>query len=235
MDDRRRKSMKGRKVLSFLAVACAAIVGLSAQTTVFATSRTTTTEVLGVSRSVDEAINSQVLGARRSGSVAGDNVTTGTITDQNAAKKLLDLEAIARLISKYTGRTVTAEDIAILDSMDIKPVAGTVVSKENPLFVSFTFPSVTKDTKAYVIHYENDEWTIVPTKVSEEIVVGEFVSLSPSAIVVEKNSLKGAVLGASRAISPRTGDGMGLAMYLVIGFLVVLSTVGFVSRKRSKQ
>ena len=215
-----------KRVLALLAVIVVLFSSLAFSVDAGATSRTDTTELTGAARTVEEAA---VLGATRS-TVATDAVTASEITDQNAAKGLLDLELIARILSAYTGREIKASDISILDSMDITPAAGVEVSAKNPLFVTFKFSGITSKTKAYVIHYANNTWEVVPTTVSDETVVGEFTSLSPVAIVLEKNSLKSGVLGANRSKSARTGD----YRYYIVSTVVVLGILGFVFAKKYK-
>ncbi len=215
--------MQKRKFLSIVAAAAMLVSSLVFSTPVYATSVTTTTEVAGAGRTAEEA---QVLGAARS-SVDSNDVTVGTISNKSALDFLKDLAAVARLISAYTGRTVTAADISVVDSMDLSAKPGVDVSEANPLFVSFSFPGVTASTKAYVLHYGNGAWEVVPTTVVDGKVTGKFTSLSPVAIVVEKNTLNSSVLGASR--SPRTGDNR----VIVIGACACLLAVSIiVDRKR---
>lgn len=215
--------MQKRKLLSIVAAAAMLVSSLVFSTPVYATSVTETTEITGAGRTAEEA---QVLGAARS-SVNSNDVTVGTITDKSALDFLKDLAAVAGLISKYTGRNVTAAEISIVDSMDLSAKPGVEVSEANPLFVSFSFPGVTASTKAYVLHYGNGAWEVVPTTVVDGKVTGKFTSLSPVAIVVEKNTLNSSVLGATR--SPRTGDNR----VIVIGACACLLAVSIiVDRKR---
>lgn len=215
--------MQKRKFLSIVAVAAMLISSLAFSTPVIATSPTTTTEVVGAGRTEDEA---QVLGATRS-SVDSTDVTVGMITDKSALDFLKDLAAVARLISSYTGRTVTAADISVVDSMELTAKAGVEVSEANPLFVTFSFPGITASTKAYVLHYSKGAWGVVPTTVVDGKVTGKFNNLSPVAIVVEKNTLNASVLGATR--SPRTGDNR----VIVIGACAcLLAAAVLVDRKR---
>lgn len=226
-----------KKFLSIAAIAAALLVSLSFTTQVFATSVTTSTELVGVTIGPDEPADvatQQVLGARRSG-VVGQDVTLGKIAIQDALDKLSDLELIARAISKYTGRELHAADIAILDSMEVTPAQGLIVSAANPVSLTFSFPGITESTRAYVVHYENGEWVVVPTTIGEGVVTGIFTSLSPVAVAVEKATLKSSVLGANRSKSPRTGDERGFTLAVVAGGIVVLLIVNVIDRKlRSK-
>ena len=224
--------MKKGKLVSVIAALAAIAIFNTAVVPVQATSRTTTTEVVGVGRDADEA--AQVLGTRRS-SVSTDNVTTGKITDNAALEVLKSLQKVAEVVkTAFPDVQTKAEDFSVLDSMEITAVAGTEVSEAKPLFVSFSFPGVTKDTKAYVFHYENKKWVVVPTTVSEGVIVGKFTSLSPVAIVVDKNTLKGSVLGAARATSPRTGDSRLFIIVIAAMCLAIVASANYVFKKKAR-
>ncbi len=192
-----------------------------------AVSRTTTTELGGTGRSVEEAINldPQVLGARRSATTNTQGVTLGEITDPNALAALSNLEIFAKLISDYSHTQVKASELAILDSMEVTPQAGVTISAQSPLYVSFSFPAITAESEVYVLHYGKNGWEIVPGTVVEGKIVGAFSSLSPVAIVAKKNTLNGSVLGANRKTSPRTGDNFWLIIIAGAG-VVAMSAIG---------
>lgn len=205
-----------------------------------AVSRTTTVEITGVSRTADGAGDGQVLGARR-GAEASTGVTASTIVNQEAASKVNNVETVAILVNDYVkavveagavaGQTsntassnvsaveVKATDISVVDAMELKVDAGVEVSAENPLYVSFSVPGVTENTRAWVLHYGVNGWEVVPTTVVDGKVIGMFTSLSPVAIVVDKSTLKGAVLGATRKKSPRTGDNFWLLIIAGAGVI----------------
>ena len=190
-----------------------------------AVSRTTTTELGGIGRSAEEAINvdPQVLGARRDSETQGVNL--GDITDPNALASLSDLTLFGTLISEYTHTEIKASELSVLNSMDVKAPAGVEVSEKNPLYISFSFPAITADSQVFILHYGKAGWEVVPTTVVEGRVVGAFTSLSPVAIVAKKNTLKGAVLGATRKKSPRTGDNFWLLIMAGAGIIAV-SAIG---------
>jgi hypothetical protein len=190
-----------------------------------AVSRTTTTELGGIGRSVEEAINvdPQVLGARRNSETQGVNL--GDITDPNALASLSDLTLFGTLISEYTHTEIKASDLSVLNSMDVKAPAGVEVSEKNPIYISFSFPAITADSQVFILHYGKAGWEVVPTTVVEGRVVGAFTSLSPVAIVAKKNTLKGAVLGANRKKSPRTGDNFWFLIIAGAGIIAV-SAIG---------
>ena len=221
--------MKKKCYLGILSIAIAIIVSMIYSTDVYATSRTTTIETTGIGRTADEAVNAdaQVLGARRN-SANGDGISIGSISDKNAIASLSDLEIFARIISEYKNEEVKASELSILDSMDISEEPGTVVSSENPLFITFSFPGIIDSTEVYVFHYTLGEWRIVPGTVVDGKITGEFSSLSPVAIVAKTSTLKGAVLGSQRAISPRTGENN----HLVIAACLLLICIGFVAGKK---
>ncbi|SCY50971.1 hypothetical protein [Butyrivibrio sp. INlla14] len=205
-----------------------------------AVSRTTTVEITGVSRTADGAGDGQVLGARR-GAEASTGVTASTIVNQEAASAVNNVEIVAALVNDYVKAVaeagtaagqasntagsnvstteVKAADISVVDAMELKVDAGVEVSAENPLYVSFSVPGVTENTRAWVLHYGANGWEIVPTTVVDGKVIGMFTSLSPVAIVVDKSTLKGAVLGATRKKSPRTGDNFWLLIIAGAGII----------------
>ena len=187
-----------------------------------AVSRTTTTELGGAGRTMEEAINfdAQVLGARRNTANA-QGITIADITDKNALAALSDLELFAKLISEYTGTTVTAKELTILDSMDVNAKEGVEMSEKNPLYISFSFPAITAKSQVYVLHYGKDGWKIVPGTVVEGKIVGAFSALSPVAIVAKKSTLNGSVLGAGRKTSPRTGDNFWLIVIAGAGVIAI--------------
>ncbi len=223
--------MQKSKVLSIVAAAAMLVSSLVFSTPVYATSVTTTTEVLGAARTAEEA---QVLGAARA-SVESAGVTVGAITEKSALDTLKNTETIANIIvnSVKSGvitsanASVNVEQITIVDSMEVTAKPGVEVSEANPLFVTFSFPGITASTKAYVLHYGKSGWEVVPTTVLDGKVIGKFTSLSPVALVVEKDTLSSSVLGATR--SPRTGDNRAI----VIGACACLLAVSLiVDRKR---
>lgn len=207
-----------------------------------AVSRTTTVEITGVSRTADGAGDGQVLGARR-GAEASTGVTASTIVNQDAAKTISNVETVAALVNEYVKAAVEAgavagqagnttgssasttevktSDVSVVDAMELKVDAGVEVSAENPLYVSFSVPGVTENTRAWVLHFGKNGWEVVPTTVVDGKVIGMFTSLSPVAIVVDKSTLKGAVLGATRKKSPRTGDNFWLLIIAGAGIISV--------------
>lgn len=209
--------MKSIKVLSIAAVAAVLVSTLAFSSEVYATSRTTTLEVAGAARTTTQpSQGAQVLGETREG-VVTEEVTVSQITNQEAKAVLNDMNAVADIVAS-SGVEVAQNNLTILDSMEITPKAGVVVSEANPLFVSFSFPGVTAKTRAFVFHFVNGKWVVVPTKIENGLIVGKFTSFSPVAVVVDKTTLDTSVLGASKATSPRTGD--------VNYWIIALSVVG---------
>lgn len=229
--------MKKKTFLSITAMAVALVTSLMVPTTALATSVTTTTEILGVARSAAEASDPQVLGARRDSSTA-EGVTTSKIKDKEVVTALSTTESVSNIINNViskinaaAGNTAVAEvkseEITVVDTMDITPKAGTVVSEENPLYVTFGFPGLAADSEVFILHYHNGVWELVPNTVSDGQIVAKFTSFSPVAIVVKTNTLKAAVKGAKK--SPRTGDDRYLIL-IACGAAVAL--VGSTSLKK---
>ncbi len=199
-----------------------------------AVSRTETVEVTGVSRTLEGAIDGQVLGARR-GEVISSGVSSSVITNKDANSVISDVNKVAAIINEYlklqsgSANEVKATDISVINAFELKPDNGIAVSKEEPLYVSFGVPSVTANTSAWVLHYGSNGWEVVPTAVVDGKVVGMFTSLSPVSIVVDKSSLNGSVLGAARKKSPRTGDNFWLL--IIAGAGIVAGTAVLLQKK----
>jgi hypothetical protein len=195
-----------------------------------AVSRTTTTEVISVARSLDEILNggAQVLGARRSSDSAADNsvdstaeVRISTIVNATAQAAIATTEVPASIVTEYTKSEVKASELTVLDSMEVSVAEDVVVSKEKPIYLTFSFPGITAKTEAYVLHYGRNGWEVVPTTVLDGMVIGEFTSLSPVAVVVKTSTLKGSVLGSGRKTSPRTGDNFWLIVIAGAGVIAI--------------
>lgn len=219
-----------KKLLSLAAIAAALLVSLTNTTQVSAASRTTTLEIVEIVFGQNEADGQQVLGARREGTVGKDLVVSSAI-DQDAVNKLNDTAYIAALISEAKGSTVEAGNVTVLDSVEVKPAPGIVVSADNPVSITFSFPGVTANSNVYVLHYENGNWVVVPTTVGDGVVTGTFTSLSPIALVADKTSLQAAVLGSNRAVSPRTGEESRFPIAIIAGCLAVLLILAVADRK----
>ena len=218
--------MKKGRFLSVVAAVVMLIASLGYSTPVYATSRTTTGEVLGAARSVQDA---QVLGASRSSDL-GLGLSVEDITDKTVLASLSDLEIFAKLISANTGKTVTAKELSILDKMEVKLAAGTTVSKENPVFIPFSFPAILENSEVYAFHYGKNGWEMVPGTVSDGKIIGEFSELSPVAIVAKTSTLKGGVLGANRSKSARTGDNR---MVYILACAAALGMSGLALKKKA--
>lgn len=227
--------MKRVKVLSIAAIAAVLVSTLTFSSEVYATSRTTTLEVAGAARTTAQPAQAtqgaQVLGDVREG-VINDDVVVEQITNAEAAAVLNDVNAVAEVIAS-TGVSVSTEKVAVLGSMELTAKPGVEVSEKNPLFVSFNFPGVTVNTKAFVCHFVNGKWAVEPTEVKDGLIVGKFTSLSPVAVVVDKTTLDSSVLGASKAKSPRTGDDFAWIIAICAAGAVVSSAVAYKAKKRA--
>ncbi|MCR4902194.1 MAG: hypothetical protein K6A23_04990, partial [Butyrivibrio sp.] len=216
--------------LSIAAIAAVLTIGITFTTPAYAASVTTTTEIEGVGRTEAEAAGGQVLGATRD-SVSTTGVKAGKITDKNAINGLSDLGAVANLINQSAQVNLPAAGISILDSMEITPDAGVEVSEANPLYISFKFPAITANTKAYVLHFGKNGWEVVPSTVSNGLIIAKFTSLSPVAVVVETETLQSSVLGANKAKSPRTGDSRDI---VIVACAVAVLVAGGIVIKNKK-
>ena len=219
-----------------------------------AASRTDTAEVLGATRSREDAGEAAVLGAdRKQNSV---EVATKEITDAKVLADIEDKTILAETINTVIEaankanntngnneevKTVTAADLEVLVSVDVTVPEGTVVSAENPVYITFTVPGITTETKIHVMHYNTaiGVWEEVASEVGNGYVVGEFTSLSPVAIVAEKTSLSAAAntsnKGTGSKTSPRTGDNQ--ILFVVIFAVIAVACVSgtFISIRKEKK
>lgn len=237
-----------KRILTTAAMVVATLTFALGTTSALAASRTDTAEVLGATRSREDAGEAAVLGAdRKQNSV---EVTFGPITDAKALADIEDKTILADTINlvneaaaKATGSTatkLTKDDIEVLAAFDVVIADGTVIDEENPVYVTFTIPGITDDTKIHVMHYAaGGVWEEVASETGSGYVVGEFTSLSPVAIVAEKTSLSAAAntsnKGTGSKTSPRTGDNQ--ILFVVIFAVIAVACVSgtFISLRKEKK
>lgn len=242
--------MMKKKVITITAAIAAAItLVLGSSSSALAASRTETAEVLGATRSAQDAGEAAVLGVDRSQNSV--EVTTSEITDAKVLADINDKNTIVEVINsvieavnvaagvdKETGK-VTAADLEVLDTFEVEVPEGTVVSAENPVYITFVVPGVTTTTKIHVMHYTDAGlWEEVASAAGDGYVVAEFTSLSPVAIIAEKASLTAAAntttTGTGSATSPRTGDNQ--MVFVIIFAIIAVAGVSFtfISLKKEK-
>lgn len=239
-----------KRILTTAAMVIATLTFALGTTSASAASRTDTAEVLGATRSEEDAGEAAVLGADRKQNAV--QVTFGTITDSKALADIEDKTILADTINlvneaaaKATGSTeevkkLTKDDIEVLAAFDVVIADGTVIDAENPVYVTFTVPGITADTKIHVMHYAaGGVWEEVASETGSGYVVGEFTSLSPVAIVAEKTSLSSAAntsnKGTGSKTSPRTGDNQIIFIIIFAVVAVVCVSYTFISLKKSKK
>ncbi|WP_029231649.1 hypothetical protein [Butyrivibrio sp. VCB2006] len=220
-----------KKVLASAAAAVVIMANALFTVEAFAQSVTTTIEIAGVGRSAEEAetAGAQVLGATRN-AVSGEGITTSKIKDKAIVNTLSKTETVVQIINNVlasatnnetsskvssgnTTKTATAlkaEEVSVIQSMDLNVATGTDVSEEKPLYVAFSFAGLNSKSEVYVLHFHNGLWEVVESTVTDGKIVAKFTSFSPVAIVAKTNTLNGAVLGTERKTSPRTGDSIWL-------------------------
>lgn len=234
-----------RKKVIVVAVAIASAITLAYVGAVgaLAASRTDTSEVLGATRSRDDAGEAAVLGTDRTQNSV--KVSTADITDAKVLADIEDKTILADTINssnKISGEndaTLTAEDLEVLAAFEVSVPQGTIIDTENPIFITFTVPGLTEDAKVHVMHYKDGiEWEEIESEEGNGYVVGEFTSLSPVAIVAEKSSLSASAntskKGTGSATSPRTGDDQ--TIFVIIFALIAIFCVSatFISLKKEK-
>ena len=239
-----------KKIVAVVAMVVATMTLVMGTTSVLAASRTDTAEVLGATRSREDAGEAAVLGIdRKQNSI---EVSFEPITDAKVLADIEDKTILADTINlvneadaKATGSTeevkkLTKDDIEVLIAFDVVIADGTVIDAENPVYITFTVPGITADTKIHVMHYAaGGVWEEVASETGSGYVVGEFTSLSPVAIVAEKSSLSAAAntsnKGTGSKTSPRTGDNQ--ILFVVIFAVIAVACVSgtFISLRKEKK
>ncbi len=243
-----------KRILTTAAMIVATITLAFGSTSALAASRTNTAEVLGATRSREDAGEAAVLGAdRKQNSV---EVATEEIKDEKVVADIEDktifVETINAVIEAANNANntngnnekvnkVTASDLEVLVSVDVTVPEGTEISAETPVYITFTVPGITTETKIHVMHYNTEigAWEEVASEVGNGYVVGEFTSLSPVAIVAEKTSLSAAAntsnKGTGGKTSPRTGDSQILFVVIFAVIAVVCVSGTFISLRKEKR
>lgn len=234
-----------KKMLVITAAIASAITLAFGAGNALAASRTDTAEVLGATRSSEDAGEAAVLGVdRKQNSV---EVSTQEITDPKVLADIEEKTILADTVNAVNealgeGETkLTADDLEVLVAFDVTVPEGTEVSAENPVYITFTVPGVTSEVKVHVMHYitASGVWEEVASEVGDGYVVGGFTSLSPVAIVAEKSTLSAAAntskKGTGSATSPRTGDNQ-MVFVIIFAVIAVACVSGtFISLKKTKK
>ncbi len=229
--------MKKKMLVVTAAIAAAITLALGAGNAL-AASRTDTAEVLGATRTSEDAGEAAVLGVDRAQNSV--DVSTQEITDSKVLSDIYDKAILAATINGVYGTNLTADDIEVLAAFDVTVPEGTLVDAENPLFLTFSVPGITTDVKVNVLHYANDSaWEVVASENGDGFTVGAFTSLSPVAIVAEKSTLSAAAntskKGTGSATSPRTGDNqmVFVVIFAIIAIICISGT--FISLHKTKK
>ena len=121
------------------------------------------------------------------------------------------------------------EGMEVVDVQDVVVVGD---KAEFPLTISFEVPGVLSTTKVAVLHYSDEKkaWEVVPSKAGNGTIEATFVSLSPVAFVVDKNTSASAA-GSDSVTSPKTGEGM-TASILGISAIVLFAGAVVCLRRR---
>ena len=229
--------MKKKMLVVTAAIASAIMLAFGASNAL-AASRTDTAEVLGATRSSEDAGEAAVLGVdRKQNSV---EVSTQEITDAKVLADIYDKAILAATINAVYGTNLTADDIEVLAAFDVTVPEGTLVDAENPVYLTFLVPGVTPDVKVHVLHYANDTaWEVVASETGDGYTVGAFTSFSPVAIVAEKSTLSAATntskKGTGSSTSPRTGDNQMVFVIIFAVIAVVCVSGTFISLKKTKK
>ena len=242
--------MKKKMLVATAAIASAIMLAFGGAASALAASRTDTAEVLGATRSREDAGEAAVLGVDRkqnSVEVATEDITDATVLADIEDKTILadTINTVVEATNKATGNAdnsskVTADDLEVLVSFEVTIPEGTEVSAENPVYITFNVPGLTAEVKVHVMHYTSEGiWEEVASEVGNGYVVGEFTSLSPVAIVAEKSTLSAAAntsgKGTGSATSPRTGDNQ--IFFVIIFAVIAVACVSgtFISLKKTKK
>ncbi len=230
--------MKKKMLVVTAVIASAIMLAFGGADSAFAASRTDTAEVLGATRSSEDAGEAAVLGVdRKQNSI---EVKSSDITDPKVLSDIENKIILAETINIVNGTNITADELEVLSAFDITVPEGTIIDADNPLFLTFSVPGITSEVKLHVLHYANGSvWEEVTSETGDGYVVGGFTSLSPVTIVAEKSTLSAAAntskKGTGSATSPRTGDNqiVFVIIFAIIAITCVLAT--FISLKKEKK
>ena len=230
--------MKKRVLVVTAALAAAIFCVLGSAGSALAASSTDTAEVLGATRSSDDAGEAAVLGAdRKQNSV---EIKTGSITDSKVLSDIENKTVLADTVNLVNGTNITADDLEVLVAFEVTVPEGTIIDADNPVYLTFSVPGITSEVKIHILHYANGSvWEEVASETGEGYAVGAFTSFSPVAIVAEKSSLSAAAntskKGTGSATSPRTGDNQMIFVVIFAVIAVVCVSYTFISLKKEKK
>lgn len=132
-------------------------------------------------------------------------------------------EAFDLIKVKYPA--ITKANLRMISLMNVYVKNGEAEIKW-PLTLTFEVSSIGKTSKAFVLHFENQEnWVVLDSVVGDGVVKAEFDSLSPVAIFVDSSAL-------NTKEAPKTGE--GYMMYIIILGMVAGTSFLGVSLKKAE-
>ncbi|NLY82503.1 MAG: hypothetical protein GX078_06975 [Clostridiales bacterium] len=121
--------------------------------------------------------------------------------------------------------TITKADLRMISLMNVYVKNGEADIKW-PLTLTFEVSSIGKTSKAFVLHFENQEnWVVLDSVVGDGVVKAEFDSLSPVAIFADSSLI-------NTEEAPKTGE--GYMMYIIILAMVAGTSFLGVSLKKAE-
>ena len=125
---------------------------------------------------------------------------------------------------KATYPGIAPENVRMISLMDVY-IKGDASLIKFPITLTFEVNSVESTTKAYVIHFEDNDWVILDSVAGDGTVSAEFDSLSPVSIFVDSSTL-----GVTDETAPNTGDSM-LIYVMIIGMVACIGLICIYRRK----
>ena len=150
------------------------------------------------------------------------------ITDAAAAGAAfvtIEQTDLAYNLVKETYSDIAPENIRMISLMDVY-IKGDASLVKFPVTLTFEVNSVESTTRAYVIHFQDNNWVIMDSEVGDGTITTTFNSLSPVSIFVDVTTLG----DATDENSPNTGDNM-LSYIMILGTMAAMAFIMVYRRK----
>lgn len=144
-----------------------------------------------------------------------------------AAFVTIEQTDLAYNLVKETYNDIAPENIRMISLMDVY-IKGDASLVKFPVTLTFEVNSVEPTTRAYVIHFQNNNWVIMDSEVGDGTITTTFNSLSPVSIFVDVTTLG----DSTDENSPNTGDNM-IIYFMILGIVSTLSFI-FVYRRKTE-
>lgn len=155
-------------------------------------------------------------------SSANGAIKSATATNKNgkameikigAPKQSIDINGVKSILG-----SAFVEGMEVYDVMEVTAINATTA--DFPITVTFQVPTVVSTTKVAVLHYGAGGWENVAATPGKGIISATFTSLSPVAIVVDKNTAV-STSPSKTGTSPKTGEFGTTSAVAVLAILAI--------------